>query len=440
MNSKKIFSITFTFLMSAVLTPIGLVAEARAEECSDSVLQKVLMDPAVDGKKDVSLSCDLKLRSSDVVRKRIILKGSEASGVTIDCNGGNIIVANRPQAILITSIKGAGNVWDRPSDITIRDCSIKGGIRVQGMGANGEALEVKKSSQSKGHTKRAQDAAPTRITLNKLHLIAAGGIPLYVSPGTTRVSLLNSLIEGSTDSVNIYLDTESGYNVIKNNRIHANSSKRELIAVDGSANNVIANNKFSSLHNGGVYLYRNCGEGGTIRHQSPQSNLVSNNYFYYDKFDGTKKEWIVETKKVFGITVKIPKLVTVNYPSVYLGSRNGNRGYCDLDKGKSFGSSGSDLDYVRSNAVIDNQIVKLSPSKMILTNNPGVNSNNLLDKNSTVASYIKRESRCFKVNGFPKKVMKPLQVQHQIIDSQNNPVETKFSYQCDDGEITNLKN
>ncbi len=74
------------------------------------------------------------------------------------------------------------------------------------------------------------------------------------------------------------------------------------MAVDGSSWNTINNNRFASLRNGGIYLYRNCGEKGTIRITPPEHNTITNNSFYYKKYTGHK-------------------------PAIYLGSRDyGRRG------------------------------------------------------------------------------------------------------------------
>jgi parallel beta-helix repeat protein len=144
------------------------------------------------------------------------------------------------------------------------------------------------------------------------------------------------------------------------------SESREVLAVDGSANNLIANNYFSGLEHGGIYLYRNCGEKGTVRHQPPQNNRIINNYFYYDRYMGGN-------------------------PSIFLASRNGNRRYCGDDKGYPFGSSANDLDFATGNIVAQNQIGKLSVSKMIIQNA----TPNYILANESVGQKIDREPGCF---------------------------------------------
>ena len=50
--------------------------------------------------------------------------------------------------------------------------------------------------------------------------------------------------------------------------IDADTEKRELIAINGSAYNQIIDNRFSRLDKGRIYLYRNCG----VRRQYQTSN------------------------------------------------------------------------------------------------------------------------------------------------------------------------
>jgi parallel beta-helix repeat protein len=93
-------------------------------------------------------------------------------------------------------------------------------------------------------------------------------------------------------------------NIFRNNTFDITSASREIIAVDGSANNQLLTNTIKKPPNGGIYLYRNCGEGGTVRHQSPQNNFIAGN--------------TIDNTGGYGI---------------WLGSRNGGRLYCRDDAG-----------------------------------------------------------------------------------------------------------
>ncbi len=101
-----------------------------------------------------------------------------------------------------------GEPWDRPSDIRIRDCTVFGHVRIWGMGENGQGPLLRDSSRSLGHTERAQDAAPTGVTITGTTIVAAGPIPLYLGPGVTRVTLTGSRLAGRSVSTALYLDAE----------------------------------------------------------------------------------------------------------------------------------------------------------------------------------------------------------------------------------------
>jgi len=102
-----------------------------------------------------------------------------------------------------------------------------------------------------------------------------------------------------------------------------------VVAVDGSATNTIVGNRFLRVDHGGIYLYRNCGEGGTVRHQTPRGNVIENNFF------------------------NMRDLSSGSY-GVWLGSRKGRRSYCEDDIGYTFGSSIDNRDFADHNTVRGN--------------------------------------------------------------------------------------
>lgn len=260
---------------------------ATAAPACDAAARAEALAPARDPQDSYRLACSLRLGPADVVTKRLVLEGSAASGVEVDCRGGRI---GRPEAQprfpnFTIEIRSAPPTerrpeWQRPADIAIRNCTVAGPIRVWGMGINGQGEAVKLSSRSLGHTERAQAAAPTRIRIQDSTLQASGAIPLYLGPGVTETALVGSTILGRSISVAVYLDAESARNTVEGNRFDIETD-REVIAVDGSARNRIVGNRFRIGWRGGIYLYRNCGEGGTIRHQTPSSNTITGNRFSY---------------------------------------------------------------------------------------------------------------------------------------------------------------
>lgn len=258
--------------------------------------------------------------------ERIVLSGTAASGTVIDCGGG-WYNDGRPTELVIRSEKTDAG-WERPEGIVIRNCKIRGAIRVFGLGRNGEAPEVRESSHCEGHTQRAQEAAPKDIRISGVEIEAIHRIPLYLAPGVTGVVFENSRITGWGASTAIYLDCESAGNLIAGNTL-AMRAAREVIAVDGSADNRIEGNRFENIAYGGIFLYRNCGEAGTVRHQTPHGNVIRDNWF--------------DTRTLGAFQV-----------AIHLGSRNGRRTYCGQDDGHPFGSSLDDRDFADDNTVTGN--------------------------------------------------------------------------------------
>lgn len=258
--------------------------------------------------------------------ERIVFSGAADRGRILD-GGGGWINGGRFTEILIQS-EWKNDRWERPDGVVIRNGKLRGSIRVVGLGRNGEAKGVRESSTSFGHTERAQGAAPQGVVISDLEIEAERAIPVYLAPGVTNAAIEDCVFTGWSVAVAIYLDAESAGNTIRNNRFSLRCY-REVIAVDGSAGNLIEGNRFERIEHGGIYLYRNCGEGGTVRHQTPRENKIRENSFVL----GTPG---------FGDC------------AIWLGSRNGRRAYCHLDDGYPFGSSLDNRDFANDNLVSGN--------------------------------------------------------------------------------------
>lgn len=272
-----------------------------------------------------------------------ISDAAEAPKTTVTIDASNTIIDGKGDFFndgkiteLIIQSKKTPMGWEQTQNVTIKNCIIRGGIRIIGMGRNGQAADVKASSVSLGHTERAQAAAPVNVTLSNVIIETHQGMTLlYAAPGTTYLTVENSVFQGENTGSGpiVYLDAESANNVFRNNTFNAKST-REVVACDGSANNLFEGNTFNVITKGGIYLYRNCGEGGTVRHQTPHNNTIRNN--------------------TFNLQSLVPgPYFTKNY-GVWLGSRNGGRNYCGADAGYNFGSSLDDRDFADNNIVTNN--------------------------------------------------------------------------------------
>jgi hypothetical protein len=244
---------------------------------------------------------------------------------------------------------------------------------------------------------------------NNVTIHGGGGVPLYLSPGVTRFQLLNSTISGNSSGAGIYMDTESGYNTIRNNEFTLNTG-REAIAVDGSSYNLIVNNQFPYLEHDGINLYRNCGEGGTVRWSGPHHNQIINNFF---------------NKPQYSL-------------AVYLGSRDGDSPHCDEDDGYDFGSSKYDWDYARYNAVMQNQILDNTDvgTSTVYVNHPTINSPNYLGSNVHVPARIDRNAGCYLPTGFGKNFI--LDGQTATVTQTQSGSEVCSVKKCVDGVLSDV--
>lgn len=280
-----------------------------------------------------ALACQATLPNGQTITRPLVLEGEQASGAGLDCQGGAVGRAGVPVSataptIAIRSVQQAHGAWSAPSDVTLRNCTIFGAVRIWGVGSDGRYDALRASSRTLNHTAFVQQAAPRDIRLDGLTIVANGTIPLYIGPGVTGVRLTGSTLTGQSVATALYLDAESGHNVIENNRIHTRT-RRELVAVDGSAFNTIRNNHFELNRRAGILLYRNCGERGIIRHQTPSHNTITGNVFA--KASWLRPRWVVQN------------------------ARNGRRSYCGDDAGYPFGSSVDDRDGASGNTITDNR-------------------------------------------------------------------------------------
>jgi parallel beta-helix repeat protein len=316
-----------------------------AQNC-DAATYAALTAPNMPADKPYRLTCSVTLKKGDNIPRRIQLLGATASGVRIDCNGGAIgyegivppqqgkdVKTGNPFAnptVLIGTLPD-GQGWSAPTDISVSRCMVHGNIRTSGI----YAKEMFERSRQSDFTKFAQDNAPRRINISDTVIVGYRHVPLYVGVGTTYLTFQRSRIIGSGDLA-AYFDLESGHNKINSSKFSI-STNREIIAVDGSAYNIISGNIFTLSKRDGIHLYRNCGEDGIIRHQSPSNNIIEDNKFY--------------------VPSKTLKIIVINSRSGKMAkSPERDPKICDLDKGYNFGSSKNDDDGGINNKLLRNEI------------------------------------------------------------------------------------
>ncbi len=306
-------------------------AQAAAPICAPEQIEQIRHNNNADS-ADLNLKCSLTLSADAIIARRVVIEGEEASDLVLDCAGGMIVAPEaEPYSLLIQSRRKHDGSWSVPQRVQVKNCTIVGGTRIVGMGVNGQAEAVRQSSLTVGHTERVQAAAPSKTQFDHVIFQGRSTIPLYIAPGVTHTAVRHSKITGRSVSTAVYLDAESAHTELRDTVIDT-QAQRELLAVDGSAHNLIVRNHFISPIRGGIYLYRNCGEGGTVRHQAPQFNRIEGNAFDYRAAWGWR-------------------------PAVWLGARAGWAGwraYCAADSGYSLGSSADNGDFADHNVVQNN--------------------------------------------------------------------------------------
>ncbi len=313
-------------VLALLASPPAVARPCSAEEVA------ALTAPADATTSPFRLTCFAALPPGRAIQRRLVIEGAEASGAGIDCNGGSIGRAG------VASTTGAPTVgiwsrrddagWSAPGGVRIARCTINGNVRIWGAGRD-DVAALRASSRTANHTAASQAAAPSHITLEAVTFIATGSIPLYVGPGVTGTSVTGGSFRGRSVSTAVYLDAESADAMIRGVDFDIRTG-REQIAVDGSARNQITGNRFRLNGRGGVFLYRNCGEDGVIRHQTPSNNRITDNRF--------------------------EDAAPINPRAVVVGSREGRRRYCGDDAGYPFGSSLDDGDHAIDNFVARNTV------------------------------------------------------------------------------------
>jgi hypothetical protein len=240
--------------------------------------------------------------------------------------------------------------------------------------------------------------------------------PVFIGRGVTDVSLTNSYFGGALAGTAVYLEAESSRTRIVNNQFHVatdgGKGPRPVLTIDASDHNRIFGNFFSALHDGGIFLFRNCGEKNIVRHTTPSHNQIINNVFYYDEYDGSD-------------------------PAVFLGSRNGVarfNEYCHLDDDFGAGSGADDRSFAQFNVVMQNQIYKRSVEESIVTEWTDVNTPNYVGYNETVQVHEERRSGCYAGSAYGK-FLRDGETTRLGRDDRGEPICTDLALRCVDGKL-----
>lgn len=224
-------------------------------------------------------------------------------------------------------------------NVKICNGTVKGEIRLRPINVD--------ANKEPNYTELIRESSPSNIELENLTIDTNGSThQVYFGVGSNNSKIINCKFKGKSSGPCLYLSAEGGNHTIKNNVFNSlPGGRREVLSVDGNSYNTIEDNEFKKCIWGGIFVYRNCGEKGTIRHQKPRHNKISKN-----KFDLTG---MVPVRFSNGSGHQ-GSLIFIPY-GIILGSRQGDSSYCDLDDDYDLGSGKSDYDFARYNIVMDNK-------------------------------------------------------------------------------------
>ena len=202
------------------------------------------------------------------------------NGTHLDCNGAEL----NGLSIIKVGILIKASVGEI-EDVSVKNCVLRNFVGVGLMVAVGSGK------------KKRNDQSTIKVHIDNLSIIGTKGVGLNFNSYVKGVLVTNSKIVGSSGP-GIYFSQSSASNIVRDSIIASNGKRpgmkgREGIAIDSSANNIIANNKIMGNSEGGIFIYKNCGEHfssgkSVIRWQHSNKNRIMDNIFSDEK----KGVWI----------------------------------------------------------------------------------------------------------------------------------------------------
>ncbi len=267
-------------LIASLSAPAGAAAQAPKAAPRGPLMKK---DPAAKPCTHPTnkLKGKVKLKRGCVYSKRFVIKTSDAH---LDCDGAQIAPKDPDdEGVLIR-----GQI----DNVRVENCYVDGG---RGVGI--KPPDRKEGESNDDYRKRS----PTRIVVSNMHVTKSSNVGVYIHHHVTGATVQNCIIEENWKP-GMYLGAESARNTIRNNLIRKNGFRsesggytigwyrREGIAVDASAGNVIEGNQIEDNAFGGVLLYKNCWEYAAEKPSSKQriqhshSNIIRGNTFADQEF------------------------------------------------------------------------------------------------------------------------------------------------------------
>ncbi|HDS1736311.1 right-handed parallel beta-helix repeat-containing protein [Pseudomonas sp. BP8] len=214
---------------------------------------------------------DVKLHTGCTYNGSIVISSSDT---VLDCQGAILDGQNLRETAI--SISGRGK---QIQNVTVKNCQITG--------FNGRVINVtsgvpKWRLLTDVHAN--YDVAPKHVIIDGVQ-VSGGRGGVYFDSYVNGSILRNSIVRGA-DKVGVYLEQGTRDISILNNKILDNGAltRREGLAIDSSAHNVVRGNLFQGNAAGGIFIYKNCGENfnsgkSVLRWQSSDYNEIMDNEF-----------------------------------------------------------------------------------------------------------------------------------------------------------------
>lgn len=217
---------------------------------------------------------NLEVDESCLAHKRVVFNESNSR---LNCNGATLDMQFQlSEAIVIDS---KGNTLE---NIVIENCIIKNTRRKSifiGWSGSDRAKEEIKPNRDEIYK-----STPRKVSIINTKIETSRSSAIYIDDYVSNV-LIDTVDISNTDAMAIYLEHSSTKTTIRNSSITnaGKSEKREAISIDSSSENVIENNQIKDSPNGGIFMYRNCGERyyqdktQVIRKMSASKNIIRSN-------------------------------------------------------------------------------------------------------------------------------------------------------------------
>lgn len=243
------------------------------------------------GQNRIPATCDLWQKNTHFMIRQ--------SNVSLDCQG--VPMSSRDNAITAFTIQTPSKATAGIDNIALKNCAVSGynhGVLIEQQ----TPAKVRYQQLLAKQTTREQQKqrSPNHILLNRILVSNSKNSGIFIGDHVQQVTLANSRVTGS-GTVGVYLEFGSGQHQIRYNQFDGNGFRefanvagvpvgkpnREAIAIDSSANNTIAYNRFTGNGAGGVLLYRNCFEHADdptrnnhfLRTEGSNNNLIEHNIF-----------------------------------------------------------------------------------------------------------------------------------------------------------------